>query len=60
MIIAAAVFRVQVVGSKSVVLFAPEHSAGLYPTEGIMCNTSQIDIGADWAAIIQGAVLAHR
>ncbi|KAG5188877.1 hypothetical protein JKP88DRAFT_353273 [Tribonema minus] len=36
----------QVVGSKEVTLFAPQHSAGLYPNEGIMSNTSRVDVGA--------------
>eukprot|EP00611_Tribonema_gayanum_P030236 TRINITY_DN8338_c0_g1_i1.p1 TRINITY_DN8338_c0_g1~~TRINITY_DN8338_c0_g1_i1.p1 ORF type:complete len:186 (-),score=38.99 TRINITY_DN8338_c0_g1_i1:348-905(-) len=36
----------QVVGSKEITLFAPQHSAGLYPNEGIMSNTSRVDVGA--------------
>jgi hypothetical protein len=37
----------QVVGTKEVTLFAPQHSAALYPSEGVMNNTSRVDVGAD-------------
>jgi hypothetical protein len=51
---------VQVVGSKSVVLFALEHSAALYPHEGIMCNTSRVDVGAPLDSISStGRCLLH-